>query len=361
MKNAFKNSITAIFLVLGIIGMAVILKNYSIREIISFYANFDLFLLILYIMVLVLLVLTLTWRWIQIVRSRKINIPFKRLLVYRMIGSAINFFTPGPSVGGEPTQATLMTKHGTEFTEGLSTIMIDKIIDTSTSGILFMIGIFLVIMKYSFPKNTEIAVIIGGVLFLTIVILFYYRMLHNKHFFLHIFKFVIFRNTKSPTIKKLEKNIIRIERIMINFYSHDKKAFLTTIIISILSWLLMFFEYALATRLLGIDVGIVELFCIISFVGLAILFPIPMAVGVLEAGQISAFAIIGLNASAGVALAFLVRMKDIVFSIIGLVLLAAYGFRVDKIVEKKYEDKGIRLPILRNKTRNKMKNIKRNI
>jgi len=40
---------------------------------------------------------------------------------------------------------------------------------------------------------------------------------------------------------------------------------------------------------------------------MAQLFPIPMALGVLEAGQVSAFAIIRSSANAGVALAFLVR------------------------------------------------------
>ena len=103
----------------------------------------------------------------------------------------------------------------------------------------------------------------------------------------------------------------------------------------------MFFEYKFATMLLGLDIGAVEIFFIVTFIGLAILFPIPMAVGVLEAGQVSAFALIRLNASAGVALAFLVRMKDIIWALIGLVLLATYGFHVGKVVRKKYGDKNL--------------------
>jgi uncharacterized membrane protein YbhN (UPF0104 family) len=64
-----------------------------------------------------------------------------------------------------------------------------------------------------------------------------------------------------------------------------------------------------------------------------------MAVGVLEAGQVSAFSIIGIAGSGGVALAFLVRMKDFIWGIIGLILLALFGFNVQKTIKKKYKNK----------------------
>jgi len=287
-------------------------------------------------LVLIILYITLTWRWDTILKSRGIKVPFQKLFVYRIIGTAINFLTPGPRVGGEPTQATLLTKHGVEFTEGLSTIMIDKIIDTTTSGTLFIIGVALVGLKYSFPRNTEIALTIGGLAFVIIITLFYYRMLSNKHFFLQIFRFFRLDRTRFLWLQDLEKNIEKIEIIMIEFYKHNKMAFLKALSISVFTWVIMFFEYKFATTLLGLHLGIVEMFFIITFIGMAQLFPIPMAVGVLEAGQISAFALINLPASAGIALAFLVRVKDILWAIAGLMLLATYGFHIGNVVEGKY-------------------------
>jgi len=280
----------------------------------------------------------LTYRWDIILRTRNIKVAFHKLFVYRLIGIAINFITPGPRVGGEPTQATLLTKHGVEFTEGLGTIVIDKIIDTTTSGLLFLIGVILVGLKYSFPGNTEAALLIGGVLFVSVFVLFYYRMLSNKHFFLNIFRFFRLDKTNIKWLMNLEHSIEKIELIMIEFYKHNKKAFIKALSISIFSWVIMFFEYHFATRLLGLNLGVSEIFFIISFVGMAQLFPIPMAVGALEAGQVSAFALINLPTSSGIALAFLVRMKDIVWAIIGLILLATYGFHIAKFVEGKYRD-----------------------
>ena len=161
-------------------------------------------------------------------------------------------------------------------------------------------------------------------------------MLSGMHFFLHIFRAFGLDKTGVRWLKRFERGLEHVELIMIEFYKHNRRVFFKSLLISILTWVIMFFEYSFATRLLGLHLGVVEMFFIITFIGMAQLFPIPMAIGVLEAGQISAFAIIRLSADAGIALAFLVRMKDIIIASIGLILLATYGFGIRKVVEKRY-------------------------
>ena len=339
MKINWRNFFTIFFLVIGLAAMYVIVKGYGLRAIINVYKNFNPTTLLLYIIAVTCIFIVLTWRWDVILRSREIKVPFLRLFYYRIIGTAINFFTPGPRVGGEPTQAALLGEHGAEFTKALSTVMIDKIIDTTTSGLLFIIGAILVMLHYVVPIGLKIFLIVGAILFVTIVGIFYYRMLTNRHFFLRLFQISGLNRIKNQTIIKLEHKIEEIELIMIDFYKNDKKAFMVSMAISIFSWAVMFAEYKLATTLLGLHLGYVELFFIISFIGMAVLFPIPMAVGVLEAGQVSAFAIIGISGSAAVALAFLVRIKDLAWGVIGMILLAIFGFSPAKIVEKKYQEK----------------------
>lgn len=341
MKWNWKNFFVGLFLIMGIIVTYIIITQYGLRKIVGFYENFNGWLLLLYFCTICIIYSILTWRWNVILRSRGHKVPFRKLFIYRIIGQAINFFTPGPRVGGEPTQASLLGKHGVEFTEGLSTIMIDKIIDTSTCGILFIIGAVLVSMFYAIPHSAGVIMFIAGVIFLLLIVIFYYRMLNDKHFFLNIFRFLRLDRTKNKNLKRLEQKIEEIELIMIQFYKHDKKTFIYSIAITLLSWAAMFIEYKLATTLLGLHLGFIQLFFVITFIGLAILFPIPMAVGVLEAGQVSAFNMIGLAGSAGVALAFLVRMKDFLWGIVGIILLAMYGFDVPKTIQKKYNTKNV--------------------
>jgi glycosyltransferase 2 family protein len=339
MKWSWKNFFVGLFLIIGIIATYFIIKQYGLGNIVGFYKNFNGWLLLAYFFVIFIIYVILTWRWNVILQSRGHKVPFKKLFIYRLMGQSINFFTPGPRVGGEPTQASLLGRHNVEFTEGLSTIVIDKIIDTTTSGVLFIIGVILVSMHYSMPRSIGIYLASAGIIFLVIIILFYRQMLNDKHFFLHIFRFLRLDRTKNKTLKKVEKKIEEIELIMIQFYKHDKKTFMMTIFISLLSWVAMFGEYKLVTTLLGLNLGFVPLFFIITFVGVAILFPIPMAVGVLEAGQVSAFNIIGLAGTGGVALAFIVRMKDFIWGIVGLILLALFGFNVQKTIKRKYDSK----------------------
>lgn len=339
MGISWKNWLTIIFILIGFVGLYFILHEYSIKEIFYTYKNFDPLMLILYATAVLSIFTILTWRWDVILKSRNIKIPFRKLIIYRTIGTGINFLTPGPRVGGEPTQATLMTKHDVDFTEGLTTIMIDKIIDTTTSGLLFIIGVLLVGIKYSYTPQIKVLLTVLGTAFVIIVGLFYYRMLTSRHFFLRIFHLLRLDRIKNKFWLKAEKKIEEIELMMIEFYKNNSKAFIAALGISVLSWIAMFFEYYFLTQLLSINVGVVEIFFIVSFIGMALLFPIPMAIGALEAGQISAFALIGLQASSGIALAFLVRLKDIIIAIIGMILLAFYGFHVPKVVKKKYRSK----------------------
>ncbi len=338
MKINWRHLIIIISIIIGIVGMGIILQQYSFKDIFQFFKNFDWRYLILYIVAVFLIQIVLTWRWKVVIDSRKIKIPFWSLVKYRIVGTSINFLTPGPRVGGEPTQATLMKKHGVEFTEGLTSIMIDKIIDVSTSGILFMFGVFLLVLNYALPENTKYFLLIGGIAFVAIITLFYYRMLTSQHFFLKIFHLLKLDRLKAKWIKKTEKKIEEVELMMIQFYKHDKKHFIYALLISVLSWVLMFFEYKLATTLLGVNANFAALFVIISFVGIACLFPIPMSIGALEASQISAFAVMGLGTSAGVALAFLIRFKDIFVAIVGLIILLIYGINIGKFFKEKYEE-----------------------
>jgi len=203
MRISLKNWLTAIFLVLGISALYLIIKEYGIKNILNTYKSFDPLILFFYTIAVVIILLLLNLRWDIILKSRNKNIPFRKLFIYRVIGTSINFLTPGPRVGGEPTQASLLTKHNVDFTEGLSTIMIDKIIDITTSGMLFIIGVSLVGLKYSITGSFGWILFFTGIIFIIITITFYYRMLKSKHFFLKIFHILRIDKIKSQMFVEL--------------------------------------------------------------------------------------------------------------------------------------------------------------
>jgi uncharacterized protein (TIRG00374 family) len=208
------------------------------------------------------------------------------------------------------------------------------------------------------PAIADILIVIISILFLAIII-FNYRMLKGKKVFHHIFTF--FRLQKIKRLKNFEKKLINVESLIIKFYHKDTKYFYQAISICLLSWCLMFFEYKVAGLMVGQNLTPMQSFLIFSFVGIAYIMPIPMALGTLEASQISAFSILGINPAAGLALSFLVRLKDFCIAIIGAIMLGIYGVSLKKTVEEtKYIDAKVETKN-KNKTNNKAKNkIKRN-
>jgi uncharacterized membrane protein YbhN (UPF0104 family) len=104
----------------------------------------------------------------------------------------------------------------------------------------------------------------------------------------------------------------------------------------------MFLEYKIAGLMVGQNLTPLQSFLIFSFVGFAYMIPIPMALGALEASQISAFSIIGISTAAGLALSFLVRVKDMIIAVIGIVILGIQGMDLNTTFkETEYLDKDV--------------------
>lgn len=129
---------------------------------------------------------------------------------------------------------------------------------------------------------------------------------------------------------RYERKLVQFERLIVRFYEHDKKYFGYAILVSFVSWILMFFEYYFAMQFFGFSITPMQTFLIFSFVGAAYLFPIPLALGVLEAAQVSVFNILGINPAAGVGLAMVIRFKDVIWSGIGFFILFLHSLSSKK-------------------------------
>jgi uncharacterized membrane protein YbhN (UPF0104 family) len=60
-------------------------------------------------------------------------------------------------------------------------------------------------------------------------------------------------------------------------------------------------------------------------VGLAYIIPVPAAIGVLEVGQLSAFSLLNLSSSLGIAASIVIRAKDSIITLIGLIIISFKG------------------------------------
>ncbi|MFP4523462.1 MAG: lysylphosphatidylglycerol synthase transmembrane domain-containing protein [Candidatus Woesearchaeota archaeon] len=341
-----KNIKTVLIIVATIIGLLAIIKIFSeipIRDTISLLLKAKPWAVWMFIGVSLIMMIVHALRWHIIIRAQTgKKISLLKLIQYKIVGFGISFITPAAKVGGEPLRAALLKKEGIEFKEGLSGVVIDKIIDLSCMAVLFAIAIIFSVTSIPLPKGVVIFFLSLAGVFLIGVIYIYTQLLRKKNLFLQIFKF--FRLHKTKKLRHMEQNLIDFEKIVVEFHNNKRKAFYSSMVWSFLNWCLMFAEYTSVLAIFGITgVGLQGTFLIITFMGAAYLFPVPLALGVLEAGQIAIFSGLGLPVAAGVGLAMIIRFRDLAWTCISVPILGIHGFSLKKSYKKALQEQELGL------------------
>lgn len=86
----------------------------------------------------------------------------------------------------------------------------------------------------------------------------------------------------------------------------------------------MLAEYYIMLRFLGIAASAWELLAMLTAARLAILLPFPGGLGALELGQLLAFDVLGFSPEVGVAVALMIRARDVLLACLGLAIGALY-------------------------------------
>jgi len=320
-----------------IVGIAAMIGIYlNIGDIFLSFKDAPLILLIPYIAIVILIHLLHVWRWDIILKSMGYNLSFNKLQNYRLMGYALNYITPTAHIGGEPLKAVMLKEDKVPYTIGVSSLVIDKSFEITADGILGLFGIIIIGLSFQLPRELWIYLIILSVICILFLLNILSYILKKENLFLRIYKRLNLpyrRNwlDNSKLVRMIRIKIIETRDNIRHFFQGHKKEFHKAILISASMWLLMFVEYKLLLLIIGFNANIYQLFIIISFVGLAYFIPIPAALGVLEASQLSAFRIlnlnpdINLNPNLGLATSLIIRAKDILMTIIGLMLIFVKG------------------------------------
>ena len=316
----YKNFLSAsIFFAIGIVLIYFVYRQFPLNTVLETFTNANYMAITVFIVVSIIIMALHAWRWDVILRTDNHKIPFYKLFLYKTVGFGISFITPFAKVGGEPLRAMLLGKHKVSFDKAMSSVVIDKIIDLATTGFMFALGVFVAISATVLPSSIKTVLIIISIVFLIIIANVYYQLLSNKKMIVRMFKF--FRLHKVKKLQHLEKTLIDFDNRIIHFHKKKTKAFYKTVAISTLAWLLMFVEYKSVLWMFGYDLGLVQLFTIITIMGAAYVFPIPLALGVFEFGQAQTFSMLGLKAAAGIGLSIIIRARDLLWTLIAVLIL----------------------------------------
>jgi uncharacterized membrane protein YbhN (UPF0104 family) len=114
------------------------------------------------------------------------------------------------------------------------------------------------------------------------------------------------------------RNLRVVEGEMSRFCTTHPVTVIVASLISIGLWVGMIGEYWLLTWFLGLRLTLSETISAMVAARLSFLTPLPGGLGVFEASQMLAMRLLGQPESAGLALALIIRFRDLLFGVIGL-------------------------------------------
>ena len=260
-----------------------------------------------------------------------IDIPFFRLWTSRVCGEAVNTLTPIGFLGGDPARIMIL-KASCGGINSSAGVILDRGIQILSTAILIILAAVATSIKMALPRTMEWAVAVA-VLAAVLVVLFLFRIWE-------IGPVQMIRKICTPILPesiqqkidwpKLQETDERIRQ----FSQHDRRHF----------W------FALGWQLLTRALGILEIWIIGSRLtprfdalgslilsgltpAIGLTFAIfPGAVGVLEGGYGVVFYFMGIEPALGISLQIIRRVRGLVWSVVGLGLLARYKVKPSTVL-----------------------------
>jgi uncharacterized membrane protein YbhN (UPF0104 family) len=160
-----------------------------------------------------------------------------------------------------------------------------------------------------------------------------------------------FKSFKRESIVRLffrggNNQPLEVEKEIFNFFKPKKKAMWRGFALSFLRATIMLFRTWVLIIFLGKTIGALPALSILGFSYLAVMVPIPTALGSHEAIQVFAFKSLALGASTATAFTMIIRGAELIFALAGVMLLFRLGIellrntlfkKAEKFANKRYE------------------------
>ncbi len=330
-----------LFFVLGVITVVVMLFTFDVSfvELWNYLCQAGYWLIpIIGIWIVVYGINALAWQ--SIIRGVGAGgiVSFWRIFRLTITGYALNYATPVGGLGGEPYRIMELSKN-IEKKTATSSVILYAMMHMFAHICFWFSSIFIyLILVYlgDLPLNTATGILLGmiGVLFLFAFYLF------SKGYRNGLVVKVIRGIGKIPGLKGwsrrfLERHQASLEKIdsqIAALHQQDKRAFYSSLSLEFLSRYVQSLEVMFMLLLFGVDAGggtmglwltflhSVLIMAFTSFMANLIGF-LPMQLGVQEGGFVISIAALGLSAALGIFVSIICRVREIVWIVIGLILM----------------------------------------
>jgi uncharacterized protein (TIRG00374 family) len=252
------------------------------------------------------------------------DIPFWRVLAIKTAGEVVNLTTPAGYIGGEPLKAYLLTKYHVPMVEGLASVVIAKTTKTIAEVLFILLGITLAIWRIdndgSLGQTVVAALVSVSLLFFVTASLVFAQ---RKGFFTWLLEFTRKIRLKIRFLETREEQLRSLDRMILEYYSHNRRAVYSSTGLFFLSWMAEALEVYVIIWYLG---GPALVLSAISINALSVFikggsFFIPGSLGAQDIGNYFLLKDFGYSDVAGVTFALLRRFRELIWIGIGLLCL----------------------------------------
>ena len=271
-----------------------------------------------------------TAAWFTIIRSQTKNqeerksISFQWLYKVTVSGFALNYATPGGLMGGEPYRIMELTpKIGTEH--ATSSVVLYAMTHIFSHFWFWLISIFLYILTQ--PVNLFMGTMLTLTFAFCISAIWFFLTGYKKGLAIRVMNLVrhipFIKKWAEPFVANHKEELDRIDTQIASLHNQNPRTFLTVVLLELSCRLCSALEIFFILLVLLPSVNYFDCILILAFTSLFanMLFFIPLQLGGREGGFLMSITGLGLTTSAGVFVALLVRIRELIWTAIGLLLI----------------------------------------
>lgn len=264
-------------------------------------------------------------RWWVILRLPGARVGLLDVWAYRMAGFSMSYLTPGTQFGGEPLQIALVQRrHAIPGTEATASVVIDRAVEVLGNFTFLAFGLVLSLQLRLIPGPQGEALAGMAIALLGLPVGFLILALAGVRPVTWLLdRLPIPPGRLANGWRRLRAWTGSTEGHVVDFCRKHPAGLVGAMGISLVAWGAMIFEYGLLLTFLGIRLAPAELIGVMTAGRLALLVPVPGALGALEASQVLAMGALGYTRAEGLGLGLIVRARDLLLAVVGLALGAA--------------------------------------
>jgi len=284
---------------------------------------------------------SVTWidtiAWQKTFRLEEVNqFNLWNLWSIKQVGDAYNTITPLGTLGGEPIKSQLLKeRHGLSLKQGMASQVIARTTFLIALVLFFIPGIFLTLRSSIVSDKFQIACLIGMGFFSILIFLFF--MFQITGLLGKLVRWVSdlpFGKNLAASLKKLES----VDQGISSYYKQYTSRVVISVMYAFVGWLIGLVELYATLHFLGYKPNLIDLWVIEALTQLVRhgSFFIPLSIGALEGGFLLIFTAMGMPSDLGLTVAFIRRIKELLW--VGMGLVIGWGLAFNRIQTKTEEN-----------------------